>query len=178
MFIDFIAIGLLLLSVIKGFRKGLVVAIFSLLAFVVGLAAALKLSAVLAEYIGANTSISHRWLPMLAFVLVFLLVAFLVRLGARAIEGALKMAMLGWANRLGGIIFYCLLYLFIYSIILFYATQLHLIKRETIETSTTYPIIYPMAPVVMEALGNIVPIFKNMFADLENFFAGFSKRAY
>lgn len=178
MFIDLIAIGLLLLAVIKGFRKGLVVAIFSLLAFVIGLAAALKLSAVVAEYIGANTSISHRWLPMLAFVLVFVLVAFLVRLGARAIEGALKMAMLGWANRLGGIVFYILLYFFIYSIILFYATELHLIRNETIGTSTTYPIIYPMAPLVMEALGNIVPIFKNMFADLENFFAGFSKKSH
>jgi len=178
MFIDFIAIGLLLLSVIKGLRKGLVVALFSLLAFVVGLAAALKLSAVAAEYLGANTNLSRRWLPMLAFVLVFILVAFLVRLGAKAIEGALRMAMLGWANKLGGIIFYILLYFFIFSIILFYATQLHLIKHETIETSTAYPIIYPMAPVVMEALGNILPIFKNMFADLENFFAGFSKKAH
>lgn len=178
MLIDFIAIGLLLLAIIKGLRKGLVVAIFSLLAFVVGLAAAIKLSTVVAEYLGSNTNISQRWLPMLAFILVFFLVAFLVRLGARAIEGALRMAMLGWANRLGGVIFYILLYFFIFSIILFYATQLHLVKRETLETSTTYPIIYPMAPIVMEALGNIVPIFKNMFADLENFFAGFSKKSY
>lgn len=178
MFIDIVSIGLLLLSVIKGLRKGLVVAIFSLVAFVVGLAAALKLSAVVAEYLGANTHISQRWLPMLAFVLVFFLVALLVRLGARAIEGALRMAMLGWANRLGGIIFYILLYFFIFSIILFYATQLHLIKRETIQASTTYPIIYPMAPAVMEALGNILPIFKHMFADLENFFGGLSKKAH
>ena len=178
MFIDFIALGLLLLSVVKGLRKGLVVAVFSLLAFVVGLAAALKLSALVAEYLGANTTVSHRWLPMLAFIIVFFLVALLVRLGARAIEGALRMAMLGWANRLGGVIFYILLYFFIFSIILFYATQLHLIKHQAIETSTTYPIIYPMAPVVMDALGNIVPIFRNMFADLENFFGGLSRKAY
>ena len=178
MFIDIIAVVLVILAIIKGFSKGLVVAIFSLLAFVIGLAAALKLSAVVAEYLGTNINISQRWLPILAFAFVFFVVVLLVRLGAKAIEGGLRMAMLGWLNKLGGVIFYLLLYFFIYSIILFYATQLHILKPETIQTSTTYPIIYPMAPVVMDALGNIIPFFKNMFADLENFFDHLSKKAH
>jgi membrane protein required for colicin V production len=178
MFIDFIAIGIIVLSIIKGFRNGLVVAIFSLLAFVIGLAAALKLSAVVAEYLGANTNVSQRWLPILAFAIVFFVVVLLVRLGAKAIEGGLRMVMLGWLNRLGGIIFYLLLYLFIYSIILFYATQLHILKPQTIQMSTTYPIIYPMAPVVMDALGSIIPFFKNMFGELENFFDHLSRKAH
>jgi membrane protein required for colicin V production len=178
MFIDFIAIGIIILSIIKGFRNGLVVAIFSLLAFVIGLAAALKLSVVVAEYLGTNTNISQRWLPILAFTIVFFAVVLLVRLGAKAIEGGLRMVMLGWLNKLGGIVFYLLLYFFIYSIILFYATQLHILKPETIQTSTTYPIIYPMAPVVMDALGGIIPTFKNMFGELENFFDNLSRKAH
>ena len=178
MFIDIIAIVLVVLAIIKGFSKGLVVAIFSLLAFVIGLAAAIKLSAVVAEYLGTNTNISQRWLPILAFAIVFFVVVLLVRLGAKAMEGALKTVMLGWLNKLGGVVFYFLLYFFIFSIILFYATQLHIIKPETIETSSTYPIIYPMAPVVMDALGSLIPFFKNMFADLENFFYHLSKKAH
>jgi membrane protein required for colicin V production len=178
MLIDFISIALIILSIVKGLRKGLVVAVFSLLAFVIGLAAALKLSAVVAEYMGANTSISERWLPMLAFLIIFFLVALLVRLGARAIETAMRMTMLGWLNRLGGIVFYLLLYFLVYSIILFYATQLHIIKTETIQTSTTYPLIYPMAPIVMDAIGQVVPFFKNMFSDLEGFFDRLSKKAH
>lgn len=178
MFIDFIAIGIIILSIIKGFRNGLVVAIFSLLAFIIGLAAALKLSAVVAEYLGTATNISQRWLPILAFSIVFFVVVLLVRLGAKAIEGGLRMVMLGWLNKLGGIVFYLLLYLFIYSIILFYATQLHIIKSETIQTSVTYPIIYPMAPVVIEALGSFIPFFKNMFVELEDFFGHLSQKAH
>ena len=177
MFIDIIAIVLVILAVIKGFSKGLVIAIFSLLAFIIGLAAALKLSAVVAEYLETNTNISQRWLPILAFAIVFFIVILLVRLGAKAIESGLRMVMLGWLNKLGGIVFYLLLYFFIYSIILFYATQLHIIKTETIQTSVTYPIIYPMAPLVMDALGSIIPFFKNMFADLESFFDSLSKKA-
>jgi len=178
MLIDIVSIGLIILAVFKGFRNGLVVAIFSLLAFIIGLAAALKLSAIVAEYLGTNTNISQRWLPILAFALVFFVVVLLVRLGAKAIERGLRMVMLGWLNKLGGIVFYLLLYFFIFSIILFYATQLHIIKPETIQTSTTYPLIYPMAPVVMDTLGSIVPVFKNMFADLENFFGRLSQKAH
>ena len=178
MFIDIIAIVLIVLSIIKGFQKGLVVAIFSLLAFIIGLAAAIKLSSAVAAYFGANTSVSHRWLPIIAFVVVFFIVALLVRLGAKMIEGALRMATLGWANKLGGILFYFLLYFFVFSIVLFYCTQLHLIKPETIQTSATYPIIYPMAPVILDGLGTVVPIFKNMFGQLENFFDNLSKKAY
>ena len=178
MFIDFIAIGLVVLAIIKGFRNGLVVAVFSLLAFVIGLAAALKLSAVVAEYLGTSTNISQRWLPILAFAIVFFVVVLLVRLGAKAIEGALRMAMLGWLNKLGGVMFYLLLYFLIFSIILFYATQLHIIKMETAQVSATYPIVYPIAPVVMDTLGNIIPFFKDMFAELESFFDHLSKKTH
>jgi len=178
MIIDFIAIGLVVLSIIKGLRNGLVVAVFSLLAFIIGLAAALKLSAAVAEYLGNTTNISQRWLPVLAFTLVFLIVVLLVRLGARIIEGSLRMATLGWVNKLGGIVFYLVLYFFIFSIVLFYANQLRIIKAETTETSTAYPIIYPIAPVITDALGSILPFFKNMFGELENFFDQLSEKVH
>ena len=177
MLIDFIAIGLVVLSIFKGFRNGFVVAIFSLLAFIIGLAAALKLSAVVADYLGTNTNISQRWLPILAFAVVFFAVVLLVRLGAKAIEGGLRMAMMGWLNKLGGVLFYTVLYLFIFSIILFYATQLRIIKPETAAISKTYPLIYPMAPVMMDAIGNILPFFRDMFTELENFFDQLSRKA-
>ena len=84
--------------------------------------------------------------------------------------------MLGWLNKIGGIIFYALLYLFIFSIILFYAVQLNIFKPETLETSTTYSYIQPIGPKVISALGVILPFFKNMFAELELFFGGLSEK--
>src|SRR6476469_6874742 len=119
MLIDIIAFILLLVAAFKGLRKGFIVAIFSFLAFFIGLAAALKLSAVTATYIGTTVSVSQRWLPFLAFLLVFLIVVLLVRLGARLLQGIVQTIMLGWLNRLGGFFFYALLYFFIYSVLLF-----------------------------------------------------------
>lgn len=175
MVIDIIVFLLLIYAVFKGMRNGLVVAVFSFLAFLVGLAAALKLSAVVAGYLGNNTSISQRWLPVLAFILVFFIVVLLVRLGAKAIEGVLRIAMLGWLNKIGGIIFYALLYLFIFSILLFYAVQLKILKPASLSGSMTFDYIYPLAPKVMSALGAILPFFKNMFGQLESFFGKLSE---
>ena len=177
MFIDIITIILLLIAIFKGWKNGLVVGVFSFLAFVIGLAAALKLSALVARYIGDTTNISQRWLPVLAFVIVFFIVVLLVKLGARAIEGALRMAMLGWLNKLGGMVFYILLYIFIFSVILFYAQQLQIIKPESVQVSVTYPYIYPLAPEVMKGIGEIIPFFKDMFAELQTFFDNLSQRA-
>jgi membrane protein required for colicin V production len=174
MLIDTVALVLLIISVFKGFTKGFIVALFSFLAFIIGLAAALKLSTLAASYIGNAVSISQRWLPVIAFLVVFLIVALAIRLGAKMLEGVVKLAMLGWLNRLGGIILYILIYFFIFSILLFYAQQLHLLKPQTIEASVSYPWIQPIAPKIMSIMGAVIPFFKDMFDQLLQFFQNVS----
>ena len=176
MFIDVVCLLLVIWAVFKGLRKGFIVALFSFLAFIIGLAAALKLSTVAAKYIGSNTNVEQPWLPFIAFAAVFLIVVLLVRLGARAIEGVLHIAMLGWLNKLGGVLLYLVLYFFIFSIILFYADQLHILKQDTLEHSVVYPYIQPLAPKVIDALSYVLPFFKNMFAELESFFEAMSNK--
>ena len=175
MLVDVIVFGLLLLALYKGMRKGFIVAIFSFIASIVGLAAALKLSAIAASYIGSSVNISARWLPVVAFMAVFLIVVLLIRLGAKALEGVVRVAMLGWLNRLGGFVFYALLYIFVFSIILFYANELGMVKKETITTSLSYSYIQPLGPKVVAGLAAVIPLFKNMFSELEHFFDGVSK---
>jgi membrane protein required for colicin V production len=170
MLIDIIVFILLIMAVFKGLRNGLIVAVFSFLAIIIGLAAALKLSVAMAAYIGDNVAVSQRWLPFVAFIVVFIIVVLLIRLGAKLLQGAVQMVMLGWVNRIGGAVFYVLIYFFIFSIILFYATQLNLIKPATTEASITYGFIQPFGPKVINVLGSIIPFFKNMFQELLHFF--------
>jgi len=58
MLIDLIFALLLVMAIIKGYQKGFIVAFFSIIAFIIGLAAALKLSAVVAEYLIQSVNIS------------------------------------------------------------------------------------------------------------------------
>jgi membrane protein required for colicin V production len=170
MIIDVIVFILVVLALFRGWKNGLLLAVFSFLGFLLGLAAALKLSASVADYLGRATNIGQRWLPVIAFALVLLVVILLVRLGVKALEGLLSLVMLGWLNRLGGIIFYLLLYLFIFSILLFYAVQLHFIKPETTSASVTYPFLASLAPGLLSGLAYAMPFLKNVFSELTTFF--------
>jgi membrane protein required for colicin V production len=172
MLIDVVFLVLLLIAFVKGLRKGFIIAVFSLVGFILGLAVAVKLSAVAAGYIGRTVNVSERWLPLIAFFAVFIAVVILVQLGARALQGALELAMLGTLNRMLGVVFYILLYTFIYSIVLFYLTQSNFIKPDGAAASVTYPYIEPLGPKVMDVLGAVLPFFKNMFAQLKDFFSG------
>lgn len=170
MLIDLVFAVLIVLAVIKGYQKGFVIAVFSVLAFILGLAAALKLSTVVAAYLSDSVNISARWLPFVAFVLVFLAVVILVRLGGKLIEKTLQFALLGWANRITGIILYAALYMIIFSIALFYAERLKLLQPSAIQSSITYNFVKPWGPVIMDNIGRVVPWFKDMFTQLEDFF--------
>jgi membrane protein required for colicin V production len=84
--------------------------------------------------------------------------------------------MLGWLNRLGGIIFYILIYFFIFSILLFYVQQLHLIKPEATQASSTYMYIQPIGPWIMNGIGSVIPFFRDMFDQLLQFFQNVSDK--
>jgi membrane protein required for colicin V production len=170
MVIDIIVLIALALAIIKGLRSGLIVAVFSILAFIIGLAAALKLSAMVATWLAQSTTINAQWLPFIAFAVVFFLTVFAIRAVAKLIEKAVDLAWMGWANKLGGVLVYTLLYLLILSVILFYAEQMRLITNETISASRTFSFIQPLGPRVIDGIGTVLPIFSNMFSQLEDFF--------
>lgn len=170
MLIDLIFSGLAIIAIFKGLRRGLIVAIFSVLAFVMGLAAALKFSVEVSGYLGNNMGISAKWLPFISFLFVFIVVVLLVRIASKLLESATNAIMLGPLNKLGGVILYLLIYTFIYSIFLFYAVYLGLLKNNQVATSSIYPIISPWGPWVTEKIGHFIPVFKDMFTQLTLFF--------
>jgi membrane protein required for colicin V production len=170
MSIDVLFLLFMVLAVFKGLRQGFLIAIFSVVALIVGLAAAIKLSASVAGYLQNNMHLSSRWLPVLAFLLVFAGVVLLVRWGARLAEAAVDLAMMGWLNKIAGILLYAVLYTIVLSVLLFYAVQVHIVTEHTLSSSLTYPYIRPWGPVVIGEFAKFVPFFKGMFTQLEEFF--------
>jgi membrane protein required for colicin V production len=51
-----------------------------------------------------------------------------------------------------------------------------IIKPATIQASVTYPFIEPWGPKAISIFGAIIPMFKDMFQELENFFNGVSTK--
>jgi membrane protein required for colicin V production len=170
MIIDIIFLLLMVFALIKGYRNGFVVAVFSFLGIIIGLAAAMKLSTVVAAWLKDSTSISAAWLPFLSFLLVMIGVMLLVRLGAKLIQSAMELVMLGWLNKLSGIVLYAALFITLYSVLLFYAIKLQWLKPEVLQTSQVYAFVQPWGPKAIGWFGAVIPWFKGMFEELSRFF--------
>jgi membrane protein required for colicin V production len=177
MLIDLIYVVLIIVAALHGYRSGLIVGLFSLVAIIIGVAAAMKLSSVLAAYLGERINISKEWLPIISFAIILLVVLLLIRLVAKFIEKVFQSVLLGWVNRLAGIVFFIAIYTLVYSVLIFYAEQMKLLLPATTEHSVLYTFIKPWGPRVIDGLGNIIPVFRDLFAELENFFQGLADKA-
>jgi len=176
MIIDIFTIVLLVLALFKGLQRGIIVAIFSLLGFIVGLAAALKLSVLVAGYLEESVSISSKWLPVISFALVFVVVVVLIRLVANLIQASVEMVWLGWANKIGGAVLYIIIYLLAFSVVLFFLVHAEIVSKKTVGESVTYQYVQPWGPWVLNSIGGVVPVFKDMFKDLEIFFENLAQK--
>ena len=168
--IDILFYVILFLALVHGWRKGLIIALFSAVCGLIGLAAAVKFSAIVATRMKTDLHITSRWLPVIAFILVFVIVMLIIHWTGRLLEKLLTLVLLEWLNKLGGVLFYLLLYLSIYSILLFYGTQTNIISKHTICDSKIYSLIGPFGPAVIQLITRFIPFGQDMFSSLEGFF--------
>ena len=95
---------------------------------------------------------------------------------ANLIEASVELALLGWVNKIGGALLYMVIYTLSFSVVLFYLVQLKMIKDKTILESVTYSYVKPWGPVVINGIGKIIPLFQDMFTELENFFENLAQK--
>jgi membrane protein required for colicin V production len=170
MMVDILFVLLITIALIRGFFKGLIVAAFTLMAYVIGLAAAMSFSHQAAVWLQDLVHTASRWVPLIAFLLVLVAVILLVRWTALLLQKMVEGLTLGWLNRLGGMLFYAVLYLTIYSVLLYYLVKMQLIGPGTLQHSVTYPYIAEAAPKIVGSVGFLLPWFRDVFERLDKFF--------
>ena len=85
-----------------GYQKGIIYAVFSLLAYFIGVIAALKFSYMAVKYLNGAVHMGPKAISILAFILVFILVVLLVRFIAWGLEKILQSFSLNFTNQLVG----------------------------------------------------------------------------
>jgi membrane protein required for colicin V production len=154
MLIDILFLSMMAMALFKGLRNGLIVAIFSIIAWILGLLAAFKFSYIAANYLKESLNMSERTVSVLSFILVFFIVVLLVNLGARLLEKSVELVFLGWVNKIGGIFFYVLLYTLIFSVVIYFAERANLVSEEAVATSRVYPWVKPLALIIQKPFIN------------------------
>lgn len=167
---DIFALILLILAFVRGWRKGIVVAVCSLLGFILGMMAALKLSTALGNWMLEQGWTSSAWAQIVAYLILFFGVLWCVRWIAKTIEKAMDTVMLGAVNRTAGGLLYAFIAAFIWSCMLWIANRAHLLSPEMLAGSKTYDWLEPIAPWVFAHIGAVLPFARDIFQDLGQYF--------
>ena len=137
----------------KGFKKGLIGEIASILALLLGVYGAFKMSSYAIPYIQEFISVSDYWISIVAFVLVFLVIILLVFLLGKFLEWGVSFIALGFANKIGGTAFGLLKYVFLISVLLTFLIPVNntfkLLSNDVLKESVLFAPVSKVAPFLL-----------------------------
>lgn len=141
-FIDIIIIAPLLYAAWVGFRKGLIIEIFTLLALLVGIYVGINFSDYTANLLIENFQLEGEYLPVVAFTITFLGVGAMVYFLGKVLEKMLKIASLSFVNKIAGLALGLVKMVYVLSVLIIlietYDERGHFINQEIKEDSALY----------------------------------------
>jgi len=158
-YFDIIIIIPLLWGAFKGFKKGLIIELASLIALFLGVWGAIKFSAVVGGYVQESFTVSEKFLPLVSFAVTFILIVIAVYALAKLLEKLIKAVALGFVNKLAGLAFGLLKVTLIVSIGLYVVDKINgkfgFIEQQQINDSLLYEPVKQVAPTVLPVIDEL-----------------------
>ena len=169
-YLDIIIAIVLFVFGIKGYRKGLIIEVVTLLAFGVGIYGAMHFSDFTAEHLQEVMEINPKYLNTVAFVLTFILLVIVVNMIGRAVTHLVKAMNLNFFNKLCGFVFGVAKGVLLCSILVLVLNNFQLIgivKPEVREKSKLYPYIEETVPYVYQGFDLVKDYAKDVLPEKE-----------
>lgn len=151
-YIDIILAIPLVWAIYRGFTKGFIIEIASLIAIVLGVYGAIHFSYFISDLLKLHSPYS----PLISFAVTFLIIVIVIFLFAKMLEKSINLLALGIFNKLAGAFFSLLKMAFIISVLLIFVNKLdskiNIISKETRNESLLYQPISAIAPLVIPKL--------------------------
>lgn len=158
--IDIILVCLFLPALYFGIKNGFVKQAVSALVIYFGITLSLKFSNAVATWISGFATIPEFWLKVISFIVIFFAVAMVLNLFSKLLEKIIKITLLGWLNRLLGVVAAICIFGFILSLLIFFIDSANeltgFIPKEKIAESNIYPFL-------LKCSKTIFPYLKQLF---------------
>ncbi len=169
MWIDITWMILAVYGVWKGWKHGIILSVFTTLAWAAGLLAAVKFSSVAAKELHEQFHFNSVYMPVLSFLAVFIVIALVIYLIGKALEQVVEIAQLGFLNRFAGILLYVGIYTVVFSIFVWLLDQVALITPFVKQQSKTYPAIFLVYDFVVNQVSSGIPAVNAIFKNFQEF---------
>lgn len=155
-YLDIILAIPLLWFAYKGFTRGIIVEVASLVALIAGIWLAVHFSWYVGEYLEGMLNLRPQQMSMIAFTITFLGVVILVNMVGKLVTALVKSVALGLPNKLAGGAFGFIKTAFIISIVLYLYGMvdpgMKMVPKELKEGSKLFEPVARIAPVVIPRL--------------------------
>lgn len=163
MIFDIIIIISLLFAFYRGWKKGLLWSVFSMIAFFISLFVAMKFAADIAQLMQDKNVVDAKYSYTIAFIFIIVILFILFRLLSKSIEHVLKVLFLGWLNPLLGALFYGFILMFFYSTLIWLSTHLSISFDTQLKSSFCFNYIKYIAPFTFELLSKQFTFFNDIY---------------
>lgn len=154
--IDIIIIIPLLWGIWQGFSKGLILAVASLVALLLGIWGAIKFSSFTAGVLAENLDLHSEYNSMIAFSVTFIIIVVGIHLLAFALDKLFKAVALGLVMKISGAVFGLLKWGLIVSVLIALYGVINVdykyTSKETLEKSLLYKPVSAIAPAIFTYL--------------------------
>ena len=172
-FIDLIILIPLAFGAMGGFRKGFILEIITLLALILGVIGGFHFLHWGMSVLSDNFQLSGRFLPFLAFVLIFVAIIAIVNAIGQALKKIIHMAFLGGIDRIAGAVLGALKFVFLFSILIWVFQVFGVeIPQHLQDDSFFYTYVVALAPATVELFSFIIPATSDLMdkiSELMNF---------
>ncbi len=160
--IDIILLICFIPALFGGIKSGFIKQVAALAALLIGIWAGWQFSSFFAESVNIWSDTNKILVKIISFAAVFLIVVFVINLIGHAIHGILNLVMLGWLDKLLGVLFSIVKYGFILSMIIFFMESLNslypFLPQQTLDSSKLYGFISSIAPTIFPFIKSLIEI--------------------
>lgn len=162
--IDIILLIPIIYGAYRGFKKGFLLEIISIVAFVLAVIGGFKLLHWGMDLLDQYFEISGQILPYVAFLLIFIAIILLINMLGKALKKIIDLTLLGAVDNIAGALLSAVKWVFGISVVLWLTSTFDIgIPKEWEEESMLYSYILPFAPAVVEFFSAVVPFAHDLF---------------
>ena len=152
-----------------GFKKGFILEIITLLALILAVIGGFHFLHWGMSVLTDNFQLSGRFLPFLAFILIFVGIVAIMNAIGQALKKIIHMAFLGGVDRIAGAVLGAIKFVFLFSILIWVFQVFGVELPEHLQDdSFLYTYVVALAPATVELFSFIIPASSDLMDDLSD----------
>ncbi len=159
----------------NGFKKGLIIELIAIVAFILAIIGGFKLLHIGMEYISRVWDGFGSFLPFVAFLVIFVLIIILVNMAGSSLKKIIDWTPLGVVDNFAGALLGVIKWALGISIVFWVLSVLHLdFGSHVIENSKILPVANKMLTSIGNFIFTIFPSFEDFINTLKDLFESFA----